>query len=35
MNIGQVVENLTLGRKTEWNGDDYAFVSPNIREPYL
>ena len=35
VNIGQVVEDLTLGRKTEWNGDDYAFVSPNIREPYL
>ena len=33
--IGQVVEDLTQGRATSWTADHYAFVSPNIRPPYL
>ena len=34
INIGRVVEDLTRDRPTRWTSDDYAYPSPDIREPF-
>ncbi len=34
ISIGQVVEDLTQDRPTQWTCEDGAFLSPDIREPF-
>lgn len=34
ISIGQVVEDLTRDRPTQWTSGDGAFISPDIREPF-